>query len=435
MHPQRPKTMSRSEHVLFCPNTAIQQGRCRTTRLDSLVAAASADKIMEVVEAHGERGGEVAVVEGIPVEHADAGTMCAAPLGPQIGARMACLRPSAAQHHPHMLNQRCPARTGGRSIICLAHSRVEHAQFTTQSSRIHSAHAARICLFPTSCGGTERLRMLARSNELENVPDAPQRAALPTHNKRPRTWEYGLPQASISVEDVMHDTQLWLPLLEGAQTELASPLLKKSKPGVVRQARMRHLPSELGIGFVHVVYMLCGFDGSRYLVRDQAPKPVKYKTELWSIPAVSAFLAFEHIKHLNGRGHLNMVLGRSSLRFYVYPLTAAFVEPRALRGGQRPSHATRELVVSAAAWQATVGATQVSVDMGFSGMEWTAAQWVDIILDVKEGLLAWVATGKQVDALLVKWANAPTIAPATRIVKDSGPYQGMEVVDHQNGEK
>jgi len=57
---------------LFCPNTAIQQGRCRTTRLDSLVAAASADKIMEVVEAHGERGGEVAVVEGIPVEHADA---------------------------------------------------------------------------------------------------------------------------------------------------------------------------------------------------------------------------------------------------------------------------------------------------------------------------------------------------------------------------
>lgn len=54
--------MSRSEHVLFCPNTAIQQGRCRTTRLDSLVAAASADKIMEVVEAHGERGGEVAVV-------------------------------------------------------------------------------------------------------------------------------------------------------------------------------------------------------------------------------------------------------------------------------------------------------------------------------------------------------------------------------------
>lgn len=106
--------------------------------------------------------------------------MCAAPLGPQIGARMACLRPSAAQHHPHMLNQRCPARTGGRSIICLAHSRVEHAQFTTQSSRIHSAHAARICLFPTSCGGTERLRMLARSNELENVPDAPHRVPPPT---------------------------------------------------------------------------------------------------------------------------------------------------------------------------------------------------------------------------------------------------------------
>ena len=58
--------------------------------------------------------------------------------------------PAAAQHGPHIHNQCSPARTGGRAIISLAHSRVEYGQISTWRPPLLTAPLARKS-FPDTC--------------------------------------------------------------------------------------------------------------------------------------------------------------------------------------------------------------------------------------------------------------------------------------------
>ena len=66
------------------------------------------------------------------------------------GASNGMIRARGSQHGPHIHNQCSPARTGGRTIISLAHSRVDNGQISTWRPPLLTAPLARKSL-PETC--------------------------------------------------------------------------------------------------------------------------------------------------------------------------------------------------------------------------------------------------------------------------------------------
>ena len=268
---------------------------------------------------------------------------------------------------------------------------------------MHSA-ASLFCFLPTPA-----TRLLIADFGVRRLPKRPS-PKIPRY-KRAREGKEGDPP----LELVWEHQSLWRPLyqgVKGAQGVLWSLLARAKLPGVPRDDDWEGVAKSIGWAYV----MWLGAITGGKLSPSQASTKKSVVCMLYTIQQVTCFVHFQSHYQADMLGFQNMRLrgSQKSLRLFTLPLTIEY-QVGSGNGG------LRRVRVSSSFWEVRIGADMVTVEMGSGDLQWTVAQYMEVVSSAKQSIKSWPAEGRKLlHPMLVEWSEQPTLEPITQLRDEAG---------------